>query len=84
MSSGLVRLSRYNPRTRIQELRVEPVSQASARQRRGRCGRLRDGVCVHLYSEEALSEYSEFTPPEIQRSLSCLASHNASPCDSIR
>ena len=68
VDSGLVRLSRYNPRTRIQELRVEPVSQASARQRRGRCGRLRDGVCVHLYSEEALSEYSEFTPPEIQRS----------------
>ena len=68
IDSGLVRLSRYNPRTRIQELRVEPVSQASARQRRGRCGRLRDGICVHLYSEEALEGYSEFTPPEIQRS----------------
>ena len=68
VDSGLVRLSRYNPRTRIQELRVEAVSQASARQRRGRCGRLRDGVCVHLYTEEALNESAEFTPPEIQRS----------------
>ena len=68
VDSGLVRLSRYNPRTRIQELRVETVSQASARQRRGRCGRLRDGVCVHLYTEETLKESSEFTPPEIQRS----------------
>lgn len=68
VDSGLVRLSRYNPRTRIQELRVETISQASARQRRGRCGRLRDGVCVHLYSEEVLNESAEFTPPEIQRS----------------
>ena len=68
VDSGLVRLSRYNPRTRIQELRVEFISQASARQRRGRCGRLRDGVCVHLYSEEQLKESAEFTPPEIQRS----------------
>ncbi len=68
VDSGLVRLSRYNPRTRIQELRVEQISQASARQRRGRCGRLRDGICVHLYSEEVLNESAEFTPPEIQRS----------------
>lgn len=68
VDSGLVRLSRYNPRTRIQELRVETISQASARQRRGRCGRLRDGICVHLYSEETLKESAEFTPPEIQRS----------------
>ncbi len=68
IDSGQVRLSRYNPRTRIQELRIEPVSKASARQRRGRCGRVRDGVCVHLYSEEAFNEFSEFTPPEIQRS----------------
>ena len=68
IDSGQVRLSRYNPRTRIQELRIEPVSKASARQRRGRCGRVQDGVCVHLYSEEAFNEYAEFTPPEIQRS----------------
>ncbi len=68
VDSGLVRLSRYNPRTRIQELRVEPVSQAGARQRRGRCGRLSDGVCVRLYSEEDLRQSPEYTPPEIQRS----------------
>ncbi|MBR7103901.1 MAG: ATP-dependent RNA helicase HrpA [Lentisphaeria bacterium] len=68
VDSGLVRLSRYNPRTRIQELRVEPVSQAGARQRRGRCGRLSDGVCVRLYSEEDLKQSPEYTPPEIQRS----------------
>lgn len=68
IDSGLVRLSRYNPRSRIQELRVETVSKASAKQRRGRCGRLRDGVCVHLYSEEALEEAPDFTDPEIQRS----------------
>ena len=47
---------------------MEQISRASARQRRGRCGRLRDGVCVHLYSEETLNESAEFTPPEIQRS----------------
>lgn len=68
IDSGLVRLSRYNPGTRIQELRVEFVSRASARQRRGRCGRLRDGVCVHLYSEEALAAAPEYTDPEIRRS----------------
>ena len=67
VDTGLVRLSRYNPRSRIQELRVEHVSRASALQRRGRCGRTRDGVCVHLYSEEVFSESAEFTPPEIQR-----------------
>ena len=68
IDSGLVRLSRYNPRSRIQELQIETVSQASARQRRGRCGRVQDGVCVHLYSEEQYHVFSEYTPPEIQRS----------------
>ena len=68
IDSGLVRLSRYNPRSRIQELQIETVSQASARQRRGRCGRVRDGVCVHLYSEEQYHDFAEYTPPEIQRS----------------
>ena len=67
IDSGLVRLSRFNPRTRIQELLVERVSQASARQRRGRCGRLSDGVCVRLYSEEELASSPEYTAPEIQR-----------------
>lgn len=68
IDSGLVRLSRYNPRSRIQELQIEPVSKASARQRRGRCGRVQDGVCVHLYSEEDYEDYADYTPPEIQRS----------------
>ena len=68
IDSGLVRLSRYNPRSRIQELQIETVSQASALQRRGRCGRLRDGICVHLYSEEQYHDFAEYTPPEIQRS----------------
>ena len=67
VDTGLVRLSRYNPRSRIQELRIETVSQASAMQRRGRCGRTRDGVCVHLYEEEEFRNSAEFTPPEIQR-----------------
>ena len=67
VDSGLVRLSRYNPKSGIQELRIEGVSRASAMQRRGRCGREQDGVCVHLCSEQALADASEFTPPEIQR-----------------
>jgi ATP-dependent helicase HrpA len=67
VDSGLVRLSRYNPKSGIQELRIEGVSRASAMQRRGRCGREQDGVCVHLCSEETLADAAEFTPPEIQR-----------------
>lgn len=67
IDSGLVRLSRYNPRTRIQELRVEQISQASMRQRRGRCGRLADGICVHLYGEETAQEAQPYTDPEIKR-----------------
>ncbi len=68
IDSGLVRLSRYNPRTRIQELPIEAISKASARQRRGRCGRLGNGVCLHLYSEEEFAAFADYTPPEIQRS----------------
>ena len=68
IDSGLVRLSRYNPRTRIQELRVEFIAQSSIRQRRGRCGRLEDGICVHLYSEEDAKNAQPYTDPEIKRS----------------
>ena len=68
IDSGLVRLSRYNPRTRIQELRVEFISQASMRQRRGRCGRLEDGICVHLYSRYDAEQSEPYTDPEIKRS----------------
>ncbi|QSH41440.1 ATP-dependent RNA helicase HrpA [Lentisphaerota bacterium ZTH] len=67
IDSGQVRLSRYNPRTQIQELQIEQVSRASARQRRGRCGRIAEGICVHLYSEEAFEAGQEFTDPEIRR-----------------
>lgn len=67
IDSGLVRLSRYNPRTRIQELQVEQVSQAGARQRRGRCGRTQDGVCVYLYDEDTFKGSPEYTDPEICR-----------------
>ena len=49
-------------------MQIEPVSQASARQRKGRCGRVRDGVCVRLYEETELIERAEFTDPEIRRS----------------
>ena len=67
VDTGLARLNRYNPRTHTQRLPIEPVSQASAAQRQGRCGRLRDGICVRLYSEEDLHARPLHTPPEIQR-----------------
>jgi len=67
IDSGLARISRYNPRRRIQELQIEMISQASARQRRGRCGRTADGICVHLYAEEDLQRADAYTDPEIKR-----------------
>ena len=68
VDTGLARMNRYNPRTHTQRLPIEPVSQASAAQRQGRCGRLRDGICVRLYSEADLLSRPPHTPPEIQRS----------------
>ena len=68
VDTGLARINRYNPRTHTQRLPIEPVSQASAAQRQGRCGRLRDGICVRLYSEDDLLSRVPHTPPEIQRS----------------
>jgi ATP-dependent helicase HrpA len=68
IDSGLARISRYNPRTRTRRLPVEPVSQSSADQRKGRSGRVQDGVCVRLYSEEDFLERPQYTQPEIQRS----------------
>ncbi|MDD3885648.1 MAG: ATP-dependent RNA helicase HrpA [Victivallaceae bacterium] len=68
IDSGLARVKRYNPRTRIEELQIEFISQASARQRRGRCGRVADGVCVKLYSEDDLARSAPYTDPEIRRS----------------
>lgn len=64
---GTARISRYSNRTKVQRLPIEPVSQASARQRAGRCGRLSDGICIRLYSEEDFESRPTFTEPEILR-----------------
>lgn len=64
---GVARLNRYNPRTKIQGLLVEPISQASANQRAGRCGRVAPGVCIRLYDEDDFKARDEFTQPEILR-----------------
>ena len=64
---GLSRISRYNPRTLTQRLPIEPVSQSSAQQRLGRAGRVQEGICVRLYSEEDFLSRPEYTQPEIQR-----------------
>ena len=64
---GTARLNRYSPNTRVQRLHVEPVSQASADQRKGRCGRVAPGVCVRLYSQESFEARPKFTDPEILR-----------------
>ncbi len=68
IDSGIARVNRWSPGRGVQRLQIEPVSQASARQRKGRCGRVRDGVCLRLYEEGNLTERSEFTDPEIRRS----------------
>ena len=67
IDSGLARISRYNPRTRTKRLPVEEISQSSANQRKGRSGRVQDGVCIRLYSEEDFNERPQYTQPEIQR-----------------
>src|SRR5207248_4975356 len=64
---GTARISRYSHRTKVQRLPIEPVSQASANQRKGRCGRVAAGVCIRLYSEEEFLKRAEFTEPEILR-----------------
>ena len=64
---GTARISRYSPRTKVQRLPVEKISQASANQRKGRCGRVSEGVCVRLYSEDDFLSRPEFTDPEILR-----------------
>ena len=63
---GMARISRYSARTKVQRLPIEPISQASASQRAGRCGRVAPGVCIRLYSEDDFSR-PEFTEPEILR-----------------
>ncbi|MDQ1464298.1 MAG: ATP-dependent helicase HrpA, partial [Actinomycetota bacterium] len=64
---GTARISRYSHRTKVQRLPIEPVSQASANQRKGRCGRTSDGICIRLYSESDFLSRPEFTDPEILR-----------------
>jgi ATP-dependent helicase HrpA len=64
---GTARISRYSLRTKVQRLPIEAISQASANQRKGRCGRVADGICIRLYSQEDFESRPEFTDPEIQR-----------------
>ena len=67
IDAGVARISRYSARTKVQRLPIEPISQASANQRAGRCGRLGPGVAIRLYSEEDFNSRPEFTEPEILR-----------------
>ncbi len=68
IDTGLARLGRYTPQSRTRRLPVEPVAQSSADQRKGRCGRVSDGVCIRLYAEADYLARPRFTQPEIQRS----------------
>jgi len=67
IDSGLARISRYSVRNRLQRLPIEPVSRASADQRKGRCGRLGAGLCMRLYTEEDFAQRAPFTEPEVLR-----------------
>ncbi|MFG2682925.1 ATP-dependent RNA helicase HrpA [Streptomyces sp. NPDC048392] len=64
---GFARVSRYSHRTKVQRLPIEPISQASANQRKGRCGRTSDGICIRLYSEDDFTARPEFTDAEVLR-----------------
>lgn len=64
---GTARISRYSFRTKVQRLPIEPISQASANQRKGRCGRVSEGICIRLYSEDDFLSRPAFTDPEILR-----------------
>ena len=68
IDTGLARVKRYSWRNKVEQLRIEPISQASANQRAGRCGRLGPGVCIRLYDEPGFKERPAFTDPEILRS----------------
>ncbi|MFN8096826.1 MAG: ATP-dependent RNA helicase HrpA [Dermatophilaceae bacterium] len=67
VDTGTARISRYSQRLKVQRLPIEPISQASARQRAGRCGRLADGICIRLYAEDDHDSRPAFTEPEILR-----------------
>ncbi|VCU72194.1 ATP-dependent RNA helicase HrpB [Pigmentiphaga humi] len=68
VDTGLVRMKRYSWRNKVEQLRIEPVSQASANQRAGRCGRIGPGICIRLYEETDYAARPPFTDPEILRS----------------
>src|SRR5690606_37092245 len=68
IDSGLARVKRYSWRNKVEQLQIEPISQASARQRAGRCGRIGPGVCIRLYSEQDHAGREAYTDPEILRS----------------
>jgi ATP-dependent helicase HrpA len=68
VDTGVARVNRYSHRSKVEQLQVEPVSQASANQRAGRCGRIAAGVCIRLYSEDDFLARPEYTEPEILRS----------------
>ncbi|MGZ5648679.1 MAG: ATP-dependent RNA helicase HrpA, partial [Usitatibacter sp.] len=67
IDTGLARVKRYSPRQRLDQLRIEPISQAAARQRAGRCGRVASGIAIRLYAEEEFAQRPEYTTPEILR-----------------
>jgi ATP-dependent helicase HrpA len=67
IDSGLARISRYSVRGKVQRLPIERISRASADQRRGRCGREAEGICIRLYSEEDFAQREDFTAPEVLR-----------------
>ncbi len=67
VDTGLARISRFSARTKVQRLPIEPISQASANQRKGRCGRVAAGICIRLYAEDDFDARPEFTEPEILR-----------------
>ena len=68
IDAGLARMSRYSPRAKVEQLQIEKISQAAAKQRAGRCGRVSSGICVRLYDEQDFNARPEFTEPEILRS----------------
>ncbi|MCA8338523.1 ATP-dependent RNA helicase HrpA [Burkholderia multivorans] len=68
VDTGLARVKRYSYRNKVEQLQVEPISQAAANQRAGRCGRVADGICIRLYDESDFQARARFTDPEILRS----------------
>ncbi|HET9207048.1 MAG TPA: ATP-dependent RNA helicase HrpA, partial [Burkholderiaceae bacterium] len=68
IDSGLARVKRYSYRNKVEQLQIEPISQAAANQRAGRCGRVANGTCIRLYDEKEFAERPRFTDPEILRS----------------